>query len=108
LDRKLNRKASKGWIASRAGSTETVLTLERMRGEAADATSAQDVFLALTSTRSDFSSRMARAVDAGYRYLGLFVEAGQTTVLLQKQPDSTASARSSTRREPEADPGRSP
>ena len=94
LDRKLNGKARRGWRASRFGSTQTVVTLERERDYRPDpATDPKpedlQVFLALTSTRVDFATRLEQAVDAGYGYLGMYVEAGQTTVLLEKRPPTT-------------------
>ena len=44
-------------------------------------------FVSLTSTSPEFPTALEAAVERGYRFRGMYVEAGQTTVLVEKWPD---------------------
>lgn len=83
LEKKLNRKARKGWQVARLGTTAEVLTLQRLHDKALRKTKAE--YRMLSSRRAPGLARaLEKAIAEGYEFLRLYVEPDETTVLVER------------------------
>jgi hypothetical protein len=89
LERKLNKKTRKGWRVTPAGVTKNSFTLERVRKDDPRAE-----YRTLSSKDAPgIPVALEQAIEEGYRFLFLYVEPTETTVLLVKPPGGFETAR---------------